>query len=790
MTGSASRAPRSEVLSDDKYAAVVEKVELRLRLVINNFWHTEQSASQAVRNCLVGPLRDAFELAASSSGASEASVRSVVPRHGSRHGAESFGIKRDVGLGTLACEVFVTNASRLLRKPHAAKVGSTQLWWQKIPVHLRHVVLPMHVLSRTMAVIQQIPAQDFRDEARRQLTSAAARFLVEHGRPNEAEMYFATVFAANDLQDFLRPLADLENPMAGYMMGLAFRHCVSLLEASEDMEKAAAVLAPLYNCVETHGWRTSQEPFDVFFACFSLVPRWVCGEVSNSPKSPPSSDAVSAFDVDLAVIVRLASYEGYLCGKPGSSARRRTSLTPDLTVDHRWISGQCLDAIERFGRAKMQDALPRTTKEIIALLVSLLLSRRMLQLEQAGPEEAARLKQREHCCNYLLTSDRRKRRCREVEEGGLGPAEEQQRWRRTSLSMIKPHSDCERIADLLRLLYDRRETPSHPSFEALERAYIEDEDEAVDDPRPLVFRGFEHLPFPNDTIILFNCLAVLSEMELYRAEAELGLSLQRAWDEQTELTPSAREYFACGLLSHRADIADEYEGCEDHMQRWNRRCLVSQIIADRVALAESKAIAQEQALAEQQSEEDALDEGEVSEVSPRKGTPKWRYEPLLDQWVSGPDAATTSEGSNQRLAAANFPPAPSSPDPLTQTSPFGSPGGTMAECDSDDSDAESCVSRLISAGPSLNHNPYKKAIEAESSRLKRRRTSGTLNGDDADTADTEQDFGVDEDHDDDDDDLDLFKRRTPNAKRARRPPKRYGSDEQDRRSRRARTAGK
>ncbi|CAD6930322.1 unnamed protein product [Tilletia controversa] len=277
------------------------------------------------------------------------------------------------------------------------------------------------------------------------------------------------------------------------------------------------------------------------------------------------------------------------------------------------------------------------------------------------------------------------------------------------------------------------------------------------DPRKFVARESH-----GDTAIILECVVTLSGMGLHRAEAELSAIMLAAWDAQTACHPNELDHGSRRPKS--VDHSEEYD-CENLGQRVVRRNAISRLIGARVARAEAKAVAQEQAWASARAQEERALRGAVGSrwIAPAQMAPTWRYEPLLDQWVAtrSSDGPTGSDGERLSKSKHNRgTPRVSSSDPSVRPITAQDEEGDDA---ASQSEAESVSSNLrFTGGPS---NPYAHAMQAIEGQKKPKRTEP----------------GPD-DEDNELDEMDLFNRRTPVAKRRRRPPQRYNPQEEERRS--------
>ncbi|CAD6966761.1 unnamed protein product [Tilletia controversa] len=235
-----------------------------------------------------------------------------------------------------------------------------------------------------------------------------------------------------------------------------------------------------------------------------------------------------------------------------------------------------------------------------------------------------------------------------------------------------------------------------------------------------------------------------------------------AWDAQTACHPNELDHGSRRPKS--VDHSEEYD-CENLGQRVVRRNAISRLIGARVARAEAKAVAQEQAWASARAQEERALRGAVGSrwIAPAQMAPTWRYEPLLDQWVAtrSSDGPTGSDGERLSKSKHNRgTPRVSSSDPSVRPITAQDEEGDDA---ASQSEAESVSSNLrFTGGPS---NPYAHAMQAIEGQKKPKRTEP----------------GPD-DEDNELDEMDLFNRRTPVAKRRRRPPQRYNPQEEERRS--------
>ncbi|KAK0538112.1 hypothetical protein OC834_000562 [Tilletia horrida] len=818
-----SKIPTAVVLSDDVYAAILADIDSAARDLVSKLQHNSRllEDDEATTEALAQSFLRVLNVSRDSLGAVEAAsrcARITFPDGGAE--------ERPIGLGTQACEALVATSHEALcllkmKLSISEKAFSLDLSWRRIPPLLRHIALPVHATWRILQAFRRLTPHRrraaFYELAKRAFTAVVAlgsisfvRFFIDA---------LITVCAGHTFCDFIEQSDDL----AG-CCEQNFHRRTSDREAIVRISVLDKVQDILTRCTSTGRLQAylSQTMFPLLRHFRLLTPTnapsltaQCLEEASKLLEQGPSeareeADAefsqsqVTALDSALSSIL-------WLCwgkvGRPEQDVEDRYNAQavlgnhPAFPVEIAWSSAPVHQALQRFIHSRAASLLPLSFRSIVAILTSVLYHHRLMQLSTRAKPHLNLLFERRHSCLYIMTDDRRKRRCLDWDPPTQRMAEKT-RIMRGSTSKLKPDARCKSIAALLRSAYGE---PDHEGMRAA--SYTAKESQTEHGPL-LDDMQFRRPPFLARSRPILAMMAVLSEMHLHRAEAECAATLQQMWNGQTACHPY--DIASPQNLGLR-DRCDDYD-CEDLKERRTRREMVADIISERVELAESKAVAQEMEWAALARSRKAASRA----ATPGDGAPSsdqdavtWRYEPMLDQWIASTAGAAAGDGDGKEegsdldadtLMLAKTPPRASSPDPLIQTSPFareqegqqhGDAHGGSQEEDQDQEDsgefgseAESLISNLRFTGASpVKTNPYTAVLlkQASASSTGKQRDAA---GEASTSAATHH-----EDHDEDGDggehdEMDLFRRRTPIAKRKRRAPKWYNPQEEDLRSKR------
>ncbi|KAE8232864.1 hypothetical protein CF326_g2108 [Tilletia indica] len=780
------------VLTDELYADILSKIDRSYQSMVWHCYGNEEPediipcggkmAMFTTAKFLIPTVQRAFEASKKSIGSSQASVRRG--KVGAFFDKERF--EQDIGLGTLACQVLVSSSTerQRIRQGRTGKETSSislSQSWRKIPVHLRHITLPLQAALAAFVVIRNIWSGDSLHDASCRLAKSMSVHFMDFGSIFQAEIF------ADLLMSFCPRM-----PLSGFFskakkgLGLVpvheyLRQHSAPLQTQEPLPRIEPIIilsfpdpicARLESCSTPQELGTTLQPFlsSTLAVLWRDITPWIphliesCLRaadrlISTSTTSDVPDIPLCGKDLDLQMALVLGECEGPISHPEKSHCLldKRSSLPPGFKLDPNWTSDTMRRTLHCFAKSSARTALPRATTALVTLLVKLLFTSRLEQLREAAPAEYKRVFKDEYCCYHSMTNATREHYCRK--EATLSAQQVERLYLREALSSLEPSDTCKYFAEVLHAFYG---TPD----ESADHMPAGDDDEAErsghSNQKLLDANSLWAGEPAGQTAILLHCIVTLCELGLHRAEAELAASMLSVWNLQTACDPVFLDHPDRAPLDHPDDAPpivdlEEENDCEDIKKRRERRDAVSNLIAKRVALAEEKAVAQEQAWAVARAERQAgLDSAGGTERTTHKvAASGWRWEPLLDSWVAAArsDVPDRSDEERSQGGARPVTPRASSVDPLDRTSPF------AAE---EQSETESLKSNLRLKGESSN--PYAQEVQVVNGQQQHKRSQHSP------------------DDDDDQDDMDLFNRRTPMAKRKRRPPQRYDPHEEDLRS--------
>ncbi|CAD6946369.1 unnamed protein product [Tilletia laevis] len=750
------------VLTDELYAGVLSSIDACAR----------DTGNPATTVKLSKIVKRALEASRNSTGSKEASLRRGKIR---AFGDEHF--EQDIGLGTLACQVLVSSSSerrRILPKGSIAD-GSPSFSLKKsfrlIPVQLRHVCLPLHAAIQAFSVLENMGGFAGRSDLPRLAKSITLGFM-------ELEsIYQMDIFT--DLLLAFRTMGPLSafypNPSwnttdrtaesaerMGPVMGLSLSgKLCPYIENCSDIRELGRFLSdnfcPRYSLL----WFTTRLSVpDILQSCLRTAERLL--PASAQQTHPDTTDDLQSFDravqvLDEGIAVVMVDEDSTFSPSNMMPPTDQLRHVQHPQVDPKWTSDALHQTLRSFAHSAVRVALPRATRALVTLLVLLLFRSRLHEVTSEHQTDLERLDDSHllYCCFHKMEGHKKKLGCPTEGWGKTSFPEVEERYSRESLMLLEPTNTCKHFATLLRYYYGLSDAPAGSMAKHISRSASGHQ--VLLDPRKFVARESH-----GDTAIILECVVTLSGMGLHRAEAELSAIMLAAWDAQTACHPNELDHGSRRPKS--VDHSEEYD-CENLGQRVVRRNAISRLIGARVARAEAKAVAQEQAWASARAQEERALRGAVGSrwIAPAQMAPTWRYEPLLDQWVAtrSSDGPTGSDGERLSKSKHNRgTPRVSSSDPSVRPITAQDEEGDDA---ASQSEAESVSSNLrFTGGPS---NPYAHAMQAIEGQKKPKRTEP----------------GPD-DEDNELDEMDLFNRRTPVAKRRRRPPQRYNPQEEERRS--------
>ncbi|KAK0550129.1 hypothetical protein OC846_003065 [Tilletia horrida] len=657
---------------------------------------------------------------------------------------------RDVGLATLACQILLADSKELRRKrktdPRSINF-SLERSWRSIPAQLRHIILPFHMLIRATSILRRAPTAQQRGNLIGELMlDAMSAHFFQDDDPSFAFKMTTTIWINASLQSDVEvpSLGDMvdknsSNPRRVDLVVLSLAHrCDIILAALSDHIKRSDTISGLDLCLSLTIVLKNSKRFPMLWVWESVTPILMAAldayeriESESRVSSDGSSTGAITRNIDQSLVTIAEACEEDML-KTGNYGVKSGQWRDHSSEDEDKLMFLAMEPVfRRINDSCLHYKLPLTIKCAVRWLVG---SLNFFRIQPFPDPQSDTTLSPLHSCYFVMTSDPRWRRCKTYGES-TDPNGMNLRCALEKVSDKEPGTDCRVASELIRTLTQKLPYGENSSKSQSTVPVVADFLGVKKSQRLFKLEDLKKPPFYDSTRLIMRCIAALSEQGLHRVEAELAATLLEAWNHHTEYFQHSGRY-----VNHE----DEYD-CEAPEHRRKRRALVADMIAERVARAEAGAIAQETKL---------RNEGQKkTRRTTKEDTPnRWRYEPLLDQWVDTAGQPTERNEDQRAVARSAETPRPSSPDPLIQTSPF---AAKREHADNDQdaaSDTDSIPSKL--KRKSSSSNPYAKEIESS-------RQEGAA------MPESEQD------------EMDLFQRRTPAAKRQRRAPQRYTSQDWD-----------